>query len=118
MAEKKATAPTPKKSASAAPKTEVKSVAKAPSATAGATAAKAAPAMAAPAKPAPAPVAPAKPVAIKPASVVKPASAGERARMVAEAAFFIAEKRGFVPGRAEQDWAEAERQIATLLNRI
>lgn len=107
MAEKKATASKKSATAPAAAKAEAS-----PAKTAPAAVAKPAPVAAAKAAPAPA-----KPAAIKPASVVKPVSAGERARMVAEAAYFIAEKRGFIPGCAEQDWAEAERQIATLLNR-
>lgn len=32
-------------------------------------------------------------------------------RFVSEAAYFRAEKRGFAPGFAEQDWLEAEKQI-------
>lgn len=31
--------------------------------------------------------------------------------MVAEAAYYKAEKRGFAPGRELQDWLEAEREI-------
>lgn len=116
MAEKKSIAP--KKSASASvavpAKAEAKPAIKAPAASSGATATKAAPAPAAPAPAAPS----AKPAAIKPANMVKPVSAGDRARMVAEAAYFIAEKRGFTPGRAEQDWAVAERQVAALLSRL
>jgi len=33
----------------------------------------------------------------------------DRYRMVAEAAYFIAESRGFANGRCEEDWYEAER---------
>ena len=109
MAEKKATAPKKSAPAPAAAKVEAKPAKPA------APAARTDSVSAAAAKPALAPTKPSAP--IKPASVVKPLSAGERARMVAEAAYYIAEKRGFVPGRAEQDWAEAERQIASMLNR-
>jgi hypothetical protein len=81
---------------------------------------------AAKAAPAPAPVAPAKaaPVAAAPAPAAKPAakaaakpavSAADRYRMIQEAAYFIAEKRGFAPGNHEQDWAEATAQIDRLL---
>lgn len=35
----------------------------------------------------------------------------ERARMIAEAAFFRAERRGFVPGGELDDWLQAEREI-------
>lgn len=83
-----------------------------------ATAAKAAPA------PTPAPVAAAKPAAkaaTAPAAA-KPVkqqavSPEARWRMVAEAAFFIAEKRGFQGGDPAQDWAKAEAQIAALLSK-
>lgn len=40
-----------------------------------------------------------------------------RARMIAEAAYYIAEKRGFIHGHHDADWAEAERQIDALLSR-
>lgn len=35
----------------------------------------------------------------------------ERARLVAESAYYIAEARGFAPGNEHEDWLEAERQI-------
>lgn len=35
----------------------------------------------------------------------------ERARLVAEAAYYIAEQRGFEPGNEAADWFEAERQV-------
>ena len=35
----------------------------------------------------------------------------ERARLVAEAAYFLAEKRGFEPTGTEADWFEAEAQV-------
>ena len=35
----------------------------------------------------------------------------ERARLVAEAAYFLAEKRGFDPLGAESDWFAAEAQV-------
>lgn len=35
----------------------------------------------------------------------------ERARLVAEAAYYIAEGRGFEPGNEQEDWLEAERRI-------
>lgn len=79
-------------------------------------AAKAAPA-ATPAKPV---LAAAPPAAAKPAAkaAAKPAiDAGERQRMIAEAAYYIAEKRGFVHGNHDADWAEAERQIDEILSK-
>lgn len=32
-------------------------------------------------------------------------------RLIAEAAYYRAEKRGFTPGSEEQDWCEAEREV-------
>ena len=42
-------------------------------------------------------------------------SPAERERMVAEAAYFLAERRGFAPGSEASDWREAESQIDTML---
>jgi hypothetical protein len=39
----------------------------------------------------------------------------ERHEMVAVAAYFRAERRGFAPGGAVQDWLAAEQDIARLL---
>ncbi len=38
-------------------------------------------------------------------------------RMVAEAAYYLAEKRAFAPGFEEQDWQAARDQIAAQLRR-
>ena len=38
-------------------------------------------------------------------------SADERRRMIAEAAYFKAARRGFAPGDPDRDWAEAEAEI-------
>jgi hypothetical protein len=38
-------------------------------------------------------------------------TAAERERRVREAAYFRAERRGFVGGSAEQDWIDAEREV-------
>jgi len=81
------------------------------------------PVVAAKAAAAPAPVKPAVAVASAPA---KPAvaTAAKRAvdpqvrlRMIADAAYFIAEKRGFGHGHHDADWAAAEKQIDQLLAR-
>lgn len=40
----------------------------------------------------------------------------QRIDMIAEAAYFIAEKNGFDPSRSGQDWQEAVRQIDDMLN--
>ena len=39
----------------------------------------------------------------------------ERWKMIAVAAYHKAEKRGFAPGHELQDWAEAEKEIDTLV---
>jgi hypothetical protein len=36
-------------------------------------------------------------------------------RMISEAAYFLAEKRGFEPGLALSDWLEAELQVKEVL---
>lgn len=36
-------------------------------------------------------------------------------RLIAEAAYYRAEKRGFTPGAEEQDWCEAEREVRASL---
>lgn len=38
-------------------------------------------------------------------------SAEERHRMIAEAAYYLSQNRGFVPGEALRDWFEAEAEI-------
>jgi hypothetical protein len=42
-------------------------------------------------------------------------SAQERQMLVARAAYFRAEKRGFAPGGELQDWVEAEAEILRLI---
>ncbi|MHB1331533.1 MAG: DUF2934 domain-containing protein [Sulfuriferula sp.] len=69
----------------------------------------------------------AKPKVAKPktATIVKrsvkapmlPISAEQHYRMVAEAAYYIAERRGFAPGDAAADWAQAEKQIVASLKK-
>lgn len=44
-------------------------------------------------------------------------TAPDRLAMVAEAAYFIAQKRGFGAGKEAQDWTEAEKQVDTLLKK-
>lgn len=44
-----------------------------------------------------------------------PPSGPDRLAMIAEAAYFRAERRGFAPGSALQDWLEAEAEIERLL---
>lgn len=40
----------------------------------------------------------------------------DRKRMVSEAAYFLAEKRGFLSGHDLDDWLQAERQIDAQLS--
>ncbi|ESQ16824.1 MAG TPA: DUF2934 domain-containing protein [Chromatiaceae bacterium] len=42
-------------------------------------------------------------------------SRAERERMVAVAAYYLAERRGFAPGFERDDWQRAERQIDQML---
>ncbi|MCX7960080.1 MAG: DUF2934 domain-containing protein [Burkholderiales bacterium] len=42
-------------------------------------------------------------------------SAEERERMIARAAYFRAEKRGFAPGRELEDWLAAEAEVDAAL---
>lgn len=42
-------------------------------------------------------------------------SIDEKNHLIQVAAYYIAEKRGFTPGNAHDDWLEAERQIEILL---
>ena len=39
----------------------------------------------------------------------------ERRKMIAERAYFNAEKRRFAPGQEEQDWLEAEKKVNALV---
>lgn len=53
-----------------------------------------------------------KTAAAKPTSQV---TAEQRWRMIADAAFYRAERRGFTPGGEVNDWLEAEAEIEVLL---
>lgn len=57
-------------------------------------------------------------VADDPANAPMAPSAAEREEMIAVAAYFLAERRGFAPGRAEDDWLRAEQQIDAMLAAI
>jgi hypothetical protein len=46
-----------------------------------------------------------------PAGMLLPVSHEERWRMVAEAAYYIAQRRGFVGGDANADWVAAEAEV-------
>jgi hypothetical protein len=47
-----------------------------------------------------------------------PITPDERYQLIAEAAYFIAERRGFAPGSELEDWSEAEAEIARRLGEI
>jgi len=57
--------------------------------------------------------APAKPAAAKP-TAAKPSPA-ERMKMIAEAAYYLAQKRGFSGGNEMTDWVAAEKQVDGLI---
>jgi hypothetical protein len=42
-------------------------------------------------------------------------NAKQRYLMITEAAYFLAEKRGFAPGHEHEDWLAAERQVEAML---
>lgn len=65
-------------------------------------------------KDAPKPSLPDRAVTLKPVSEVTPQ---ERYRMIQEAAYYRAEKRGFEPGHDEEDWAAAVAEIDEMLGR-
>jgi hypothetical protein len=67
-------------------------------------------------KKAAAPAAPTKAAPVVSRAPVRPkVSAEERARMVAEAAYFRAQRRGFRNGDPKRDWIEAEAEIDAML---
>ncbi|MBK1630407.1 hypothetical protein CKO31_06525 [Thiohalocapsa halophila] len=76
--------------------------------------AKKVPAQAAVPNNAPQPPLPDRAVTLKPVSEVTPE---ERYRMIQEAAYYRAEKRGFEPGHDEEDWAAAVAEIDAMLGR-
>lgn len=46
------------------------------------------------------------------------ATTDERSEMIAVAAYYLAEHRGFTAGRATDDWLQAEQQIDRMLDTI
>jgi len=52
------------------------------------------------------------------AAAGEPVSAEQRWRMVADAAYYIAEKRGFVGGDPAADWYQAEQQVDAALRSV
>lgn len=62
--------------------------------------------------------APAKAAATKPAVAAATKSAlspAERMKMIAETAYYLAQKRGFTGGNELSDWMAAEKQVDTLV---
>lgn len=52
----------------------------------------------------------------RPGSSSSPVTADVRRTMIAEAAYYIAEQRGFTEGRTMDDWLLAEKQIDAALS--
>ena len=52
---------------------------------------------------------------IRPGSGKKRIVPQERERMIATAAYFRAQRRGFAPGHEEEDWLQAEAEVDGLL---
>ncbi len=48
-------------------------------------------------------------------STFEPPAESDWHRMIAEAAYFFAERRAFQPGKERDDWLEAEAQIKKAL---
>jgi len=48
--------------------------------------------------------------------VAAQASADQRAAMIAEAAYFAAERRNFEPGNEVSDWLAAEQQVDSIMS--
>jgi len=42
----------------------------------------------------------------------------QRESLIAEAAYYLAEQRGFAPGAELDDWLEAEREIEQMLSEL
>ena len=57
----------------------------------------------------------AKPVQAAPPAQTAAVSDDQRRAMIAEAAFFHAEQRGFAPGGEVEDWLAAEAEVDALL---
>ena len=57
----------------------------------------------------------AKPDSSVESSAGRPVSVDERRAMIAEAAYYIAERRGFEVGHEIEDWLLAESQVASAL---
>lgn len=56
-----------------------------------------------------------KPAGKAPARVAPPIDPERRRALIAEAAYFRAERRGFAPGHEAEDWLAAEIEVDTAL---
>ncbi len=56
------------------------------------------------------------PLASEPDELAQETPGQDRQAMIEEAAFFIAESRGFAPGQEFDDWLAAERMVARQLD--
>jgi hypothetical protein len=53
-----------------------------------------------------------QPEQLKPVPIEEPIVAeSELRQMISEAAYYLAEKRGFVPGLEGEDWRQAEQEV-------
>jgi hypothetical protein len=66
-------------------------------------------------KSSPRPEAASVPAPAKAAAGKAPLTPAERMKMIAEAAYYLAEKRGFSGGNELTDWVAAEKQVDSLL---
>ena len=57
-----------------------------------------------------------RPLRLRPSTTLRASSGQALEPMIAEAAYFRAEKRGFVPGFEMFDWLAAEREIEERMN--
>jgi hypothetical protein len=56
------------------------------------------------------------PLLFDPLRFVKPSTAKPREALIAEIAYFKAQRRGFEPGHEQEDWIAAEREVDRRLN--
>lgn len=78
---------------------------------------KSSPGIEAPKVAAPAAKPPATPAAASTKPAKLPPTPAERMKMIAEAAYYLAEKRGFGHGQDLSDWVAAEKQVDTLIGK-
>lgn len=57
-------------------------------------------------------------MAVKPLQDIDEANASARHQMIQEAAYYLAERRGFANGSPEEDWLTAEAQVDGQLSKL